>query len=119
MKRNPDGTFARGNAGGPGNPHASRVAELRSALLDAVSEDDVKDVARALVEQATGGNVQAARVLLNRLMGKPKADVEILGTPDPLMQELMMRSEKELDEICEASERQRKRMGKGSDNGET
>src|SRR5438067_2077329 len=39
-ERDADGRFVKGNRGGPGNPFARRVAELRRELLEAVSADD-------------------------------------------------------------------------------
>ncbi|HPM84240.1 MAG TPA: hypothetical protein PLF81_26230 [Candidatus Anammoximicrobium sp.] len=63
------GTFAKGNAGGPGNPHAKRVARLRSALLRAVTPEDIKAIIRKLVESAKSGDVPAAREVLSRLFG--------------------------------------------------
>jgi hypothetical protein len=65
------GRFTNGNAGGPGNPYARRVGKLRSALLDAVDEDDIRDIAESLVARAKDGDTQAARELLNRLLGRP------------------------------------------------
>ncbi len=35
--RDPNGRFAPGNVGGPGNPFARRVAELRQIMLDCVT----------------------------------------------------------------------------------
>jgi len=69
--RNGAGRFAKGNPGGPGNPHAASVARLRAALVEAVTPDDVAAIARALVTQAKGGDVAAVRELLNRLLGPP------------------------------------------------
>jgi len=43
--RDERGRFARGNPGGTGNPHAAKVARLRSALLNAVTEQDIMDIA--------------------------------------------------------------------------
>lgn len=75
--RDARGRFAKGNAGGPGAPHARRVAQLRAAMLEAVSEEDLKAVVSAMVKAARGGDVQAARVLLDRLLGPPvPVDVE-------------------------------------------
>lgn len=34
--RETNGRFPKGNPGGPGNPHARKVALLRAALLDRV-----------------------------------------------------------------------------------
>ena len=72
--RTAKGRFAKGNLGGPGNPHGSQVAKLRAALLDAVSIEDIEAVARTLVAQARAGEIQAARELLNRVMGKAPDD---------------------------------------------
>jgi hypothetical protein len=69
--RGAGGRFAKGNGGGPGNPHARRVAELRSAMLNAVTPQDVRDVMAALLAAAKGGDVAAARELLQRLLGPP------------------------------------------------
>jgi hypothetical protein len=66
------GRFVKGWKGGPGgDPYARRVAELRSALIRAVSVDDIRDVVLKLLETAKGGDVQAARLLLGYCVGKP------------------------------------------------
>ena len=36
------GRFAKGNPGGPGNPHGARVAALRAVLLDTVTDADLR-----------------------------------------------------------------------------
>jgi hypothetical protein len=69
-QRDANGRFTKGNAGGPGNPFASKSAQLRSALMDAVTEDDIQQVAQTLIEEARAGNVQAGRELLDRVLGK-------------------------------------------------
>ena len=69
--RTDEGRFANGNPGGPGNPYARRVAALRTALMDAVTDDDIRAVAKALVKRAKAGEVPAIRELLDRLVGKP------------------------------------------------
>ena len=71
--RGPGGRFAKGNAGGPGNPNARHVARLRSALLKAVKPQDLKEVVAALLEAAKRGEVAAARELLQRLLGPRRA----------------------------------------------
>ena len=68
--RTPRGQFAKGNPGGPGNPYARRTAALRSALLDAVTEADIRAVALTLVARAKDGDMAAIRELLDRLIGK-------------------------------------------------
>ena len=71
--RDAKGKFAKGNPGGPGNPHSKRVGKLRSALLRAIGPSDVADVARKLLNLAKAGDVPAARVLLERLLGPASA----------------------------------------------
>lgn len=68
--RDAAGRFVTGNRGGPGNPHARRVAEFRAAMLAAVTPEDVRAVVRALVLAATMGNVAAAREVLERVCGR-------------------------------------------------
>ena len=43
-----DGRFGPGNKVAKGNPHARRVAELRSAMLKAVTADDVKHMRKVV-----------------------------------------------------------------------
>lgn len=70
--RGPDGRFAKGNSGGPGNPYAKRAAKLRSALYEAVTDDDLRAIVAKLVESAKGGDIAAAREVLDRLLGRPE-----------------------------------------------
>ncbi|MCP3979023.1 MAG: hypothetical protein GY716_06780 [bacterium] len=69
--RDARGRFTPNNAGGPGNPHAAKVGRLRSALLNAVTEDDMAAVAERLVEMARSGDLPAIRELLLRVLGRP------------------------------------------------
>ena len=68
--RDPAGRFAPGNAGGPGNPHAKQVGALRSAMLRAISEEDMQEIVAKLVALARSGNVPAAKEVLDRCLGK-------------------------------------------------
>jgi hypothetical protein len=75
-KRDDFGRFGPGNAGGPGNPYTAQVGRLRAALMEAVTEDDLRAVVKALVERAKAGDVAAARLLLERVLGRPlEADI--------------------------------------------
>jgi len=72
------GRFAKGNSGGPGNPMAAKVGQLRASLLRAVSVADLRAVVKSLVMAAKEGDVHAAKVLLDRLLGPPMpADFEV------------------------------------------
>ncbi len=68
--RDAQGRFAEGWKGGPGNPHAKKVGQLRSALLDAVTVEDMRAIVRKLIEKAKGGNIQAAREVFDQCLGK-------------------------------------------------
>ena len=70
--RDEKGQFTPGNPGGPGNPFARQVAALRKALVDAVTPQDIQEVAAALIARAKEGNVQAAKLLLSYAIGKPE-----------------------------------------------
>ena len=75
--RDSSGKFTKGNVGGPGNPHARRVADIRKTLMSAVSDEDLVEIAQTLVVKAKGGDVYAARELLDRMMGKANATVAV------------------------------------------
>src|SRR5689334_20040804 len=68
--RDGNGRFLPGNRGGPGNPHAKKVAQLRSALLETVTPEDMRTIVLKLVEMAKGGDLPAIRELLERTLGK-------------------------------------------------
>jgi hypothetical protein len=86
--RESNGQFVAGNPGGPGNPFARQVAQLRAALLKAVTPADIEAIARTLLEKARAGDVAAARLLLAYLLGKPAAVVN----PDTLdLEEVLQR----------------------------
>jgi hypothetical protein len=75
-QRQPDGRFARGNKGGPGNPFARQAAQLRRALLQFQTEDDVRAVAAKLYLLAMGGDVAAIKLYLAYAVGKPADPVD-------------------------------------------
>ncbi len=87
--RDASGRFVKGWKGGPGNPHARRVADIRSVLMSAVSDDDLVQMLRALVEKAKAGDVMAAREVLDRLLGKAKVAVAIEPEPQRTPGEIM------------------------------
>ena len=69
--RDKQGRFTTNNPGGPGNPHVRRVQRLRTALLKAVSPEDVQEVMAMLLSKAKGGEIAAVRELFQRLFGPP------------------------------------------------
>jgi hypothetical protein len=70
------GRFTKGNRGGPGNPFARRVARLRTLLLEIVGDEDLRGVLRKLVERAQAGDLAAARLVLDYLIGRPAEAVD-------------------------------------------
>ncbi len=106
--RNASGRFVKGWKGGPGNPHARHVAEIRSVLMSAVSDDDLRAIVSTLVEKAKAGDVMAAREVLDRLLGKAKISIESeppdRRTPDEVMADIRALEEAhpELRQLAEA-----------------
>ncbi len=67
------GQFLPGNKGQLSRNHdplRTRAAELRRAALEAVSEQDIRDVLQAMVREAKEGNAFAANLVLDRALGK-------------------------------------------------
>ena len=71
--RDATGRFTKGNPGGPGNPFARRVALMRQTMLEAVSDEDLREIVRALVDRAKQGENDSVQILFDRLFGKPTA----------------------------------------------
>ena len=73
--RDASGRFVAGNPGGPGNPHARQVGQLRSALIEAVTDKDIERIFATLVRRAIEGDVRAAKEVLDRVLGRPQEAV--------------------------------------------
>jgi hypothetical protein len=74
------GRFTKNNPGGPGNPFARQVAQLRKRLLDRLSAEQLDAIADKLIELAKDGHVQAIKLLFSYTLGKPAEAVQ----PDQL-----------------------------------
>src|SRR5688572_26011051 len=70
------GRFAAGNPGGPGNPFNRRLAELRSAVTEAVTREDMLDLFAMLKFKAKGGDLAATKIILQYTLGKPGAPIQ-------------------------------------------
>lgn len=83
--RNGNGKFACGNTFGRGNPHAKKVASLKSALLQSVSPSDIKKIIKGMVKKAQEGDTAAAKLILPYLIGQPPTnqDLEKLTSEQP------------------------------------
>jgi hypothetical protein len=82
--RTAGGRFGLGNTFAHGNPVNRRMAEMRAAMLDAVTPEAVADATRKLAEMAATGDLQAIRLLFDYVVGKPVPGVTSLDPgPDP------------------------------------
>src|SRR6202790_5020870 len=89
--RDARGRFQKGNAGGPGNPFARRVAELRKVLLELVTDDELRIIVGQLMVMAKMGDLAAIKLVLQYALGKPAATVDP-DTVDLQEMELVQRS---------------------------
>jgi hypothetical protein len=71
------GRFAPGNRIGRGNPHARRLAALRTAMFEVVDADKLRALAERMYVAAVGGDWAAAQLLLSYCLGRP------YKAPDP------------------------------------
>jgi hypothetical protein len=69
--RDEKGRFITGGLGGPGNPHGRKTAAVRAALLDAVSEKEICEIAQIMCARARQGDVAAAKFIFSYIVGKP------------------------------------------------
>lgn len=67
------GRFVEGNRCGQGNRANRRIAQLR-AQLRAVADDRLPAVVAAMLDRAEQGDVAAARVVLDRMLGQARQE---------------------------------------------
>ena len=70
--RDPLGRFTPGNGGGPGNPFARMVAELRKVAVEAVPREKLRAIFVKMSDLALEGNLQAAKFVTAYTIGKPR-----------------------------------------------
>ena len=91
-----NGYFAKGNKHGKGNPFVKRVSEFRKAYLNAVSAEEIAQLAQVMMKKALKGDMIAARELLSRCLGKAEAI-------DTIME--VERLSKQVQQLIEAREK--------------
>ena len=69
--RDAGGKFTKGNAGGPGNPHARACAKMLEIFRNSFSEDEMLQIFRMLYVKAVSGDIGAAKIILSYKIGKP------------------------------------------------
>jgi len=71
--RKANGQFAKGNGGGPGNPHAALVGKNRARLYEIIRTGDIElavKTMRAIMRKGKDSDrLAAARLLLDRALG--------------------------------------------------
>ncbi len=86
------GKFVKGNACNKTGKHPEFKQKLDFAIAfkAAVSNDDIKAIAKKLIKDAKAGNVKAAKEVLDRCCGKPPQALEIGGADGgPLTVQIM------------------------------
>ena len=86
------GRFAPGNRLAKGNPHARRAQELRAALFEAVTPEDLREVVLRMVQDAKDGDHQARKELFDRTLGKP-VEADLIERISELEQLLVERTQ--------------------------
>lgn len=75
-KRRSNGTFGKGNRGGPGNPHQQRAYDLANrldaALQKAFTEEEIIEMWKKMGELALAGDTTAFRIICERHAGPPR-----------------------------------------------
>lgn len=75
--RETNGRFTKGSPGGPGRLPAQREAAYLRAVREAVTPEEMAELACLLLEKAMGGSIQAARLLCEHLLPKPTERMRI------------------------------------------
>jgi hypothetical protein len=75
--RTDGGLFAKGNQISRGHQGHRRATELKQALMACATDEDIRALYAAMLAAAKGGDVAAARLLLDHLIGKPRETIEV------------------------------------------
>ena len=77
MVREKNGQFAKGNGGGPGRPPKAREERYKEILKGAVTYSQWRKIIKKLADKAERGDIQAAKLLFEYLVGKPTQELQI------------------------------------------
>src|SRR5690606_19373307 len=80
--RNSDGTFAKGNPGGPGRPPRATESTYIGVVMTACNLDTWREIVERAVDDARNGDAKARDWLTSYLVGKPAPSAD---APRPSM----------------------------------
>jgi hypothetical protein len=69
--RDAKGRFLPGNPGGPGNPFARQVAQIRKAVINKLTVEEIGLMIDTFKCKAIGGDLASAKFLFQYVIGKP------------------------------------------------
>ena len=93
MNHDKNGKFTKGNNAARGNPYAKKAAEMRKALYNSVTAQDIQNIVDALKAQAVAGDLKAISLLLDRLLGSIATGIDVLERMERLENLLNKQSE--------------------------
>ncbi len=76
-RRDERGRLMPGSRIGVGNSGQRHRGELRRSLINADTPENIRKVGEKLVQMALDGDVQAAKVWLDHVLGRPLAAIEV------------------------------------------
>jgi hypothetical protein len=76
----PKHAFKLGNRFGKGNPAGGVVERFRHVILNATRDEDVIAAWKAVLDKAKGGDVRAAKLVFDRLLGKSPQPIMPMGS---------------------------------------
>ena len=83
--------------------HGLKRARVKALIAEAVTEDDIRALARMLAAKAADGDVSAARELLDRLIGKPMQETLITANVATAQVDYSQMSQEELERQAHAT----------------
>jgi hypothetical protein len=95
--RDVHGRFANGCRPGPGNPHSKRCNQFRARLFEAITPEDIRQIALQLVEKAKRGEAWAVKELFDRVFGKPTVGTLATAIDGELVQRIDLAKLSEAD----------------------
>ncbi|PIU58462.1 MAG: hypothetical protein COS89_00255 [Deltaproteobacteria bacterium CG07_land_8_20_14_0_80_38_7] len=97
-KRNPDGTFAEGNKGGPGRPVFSLISMLKAELQKCPEGQDKRTYADMLIQRImkkaiSDGDDQQIKNILQYVEGMPRQGIDMKHQGKITLEEFLNESE--------------------------